>query len=317
MTRISRLLVPTDFSATSDDALAFARTLADPLDASVHLVHAFEDPFTAAAFAMQMYSTLPLALRDQLQQEIERRLAERLAGGEVTRLRSTSEVVTGPAAKVIVEHAARIGAELIVMGTHGRGGMAHLLLGSVAERVVRTAGCPVLTVRMAPGRTLKEILVPTDFSDTADAALDYAFLLAERFSASVQLLHVLDDPFITDGLAAEAYITEAPAARTAMLRDARERLAHRAEAPPPASVRIGCEVLFGNGATTIANYAAARGSDLIVMGTHGRSGLAHLLLGSVAERLVRSAPCPVLTVRHGRAQARAAELVFDVDHLPA
>ena len=129
-------------------------------------------------------------------------------------------------------------------------------------------------------------------------------------------LHVLDDPFVVDGMAAEAYISEAPALRTAMLQEARERLRHRATARtgvPP----IETEVLFGHGARTIAEYAAERGADLIVMGTHGRTGFAHLLLGSVAERLVRTAPCPVLTVRHHEERKYRSELVYDVDHLPA
>jgi len=164
---------------------------------------------------------------------------------------------------------------------------------------------------------ITRILVPTDFSAPADEALDYAVWLAGRLGAHVQLLHVLDDPFVTQGLAAEAFIVEAPVLRTGLLRHAQERLAHRTAAAKGADVRIDSEVLFGNGAKTIAEYAADRGVDLIVMGTHGRTGMAHLLLGSVAERLVRTAPCPVLTVRE-RPQPRAVtELTYDVEHIPA
>jgi nucleotide-binding universal stress UspA family protein len=163
---------------------------------------------------------------------------------------------------------------------------------------------------------ITRILVPTDFSPTADAALDYAFGLAEKFDASLQLLHVLDDPFVFEGMSAEAYIAEAPVLRTAMLDDARERLRHRA-APRPGGVPVETEVLFGHGARTIAEYAAERGVDLIVMGTHGRTGFAHLMVGSVAERLVRTAPCPVLTVRHPDAKGHRSELVYDVESLPA
>lgn len=163
---------------------------------------------------------------------------------------------------------------------------------------------------------ITRILVPTDFSATADAALDYAFGLAERFGASVQLLHVLDDPFIYEGISAEAYISEAPLTRTAMLEDAREKLGHRA-GPRAPQVPIETEVLFGHGARTIAEYAAERGIDLIVMGTHGRTGIAHVLLGSVAERVVRTAPCPVLTVRQTEARAQRPELAYEVAHIPA
>ena len=150
---------------------------------------------------------------------------------------------------------------------------------------------------------ITRIIVPTDFSDTSDAALEYARVLAARFGASLHLLHVIDDPFVTEGLAAEAYMTEAPTIRTAMLEDARARLRHRAR---------GCtttEAIFGRGAVTIVEYAQQVDGDLIVMGTHGRTGLAHLLLGSVAERVVRIAPCPVLTVGQEAAPARQRVLV--------
>jgi nucleotide-binding universal stress UspA family protein len=317
MTRITRILVPTDFSATSDEALTFAKGLAEQLGASLHLLHAFEDPFTTAAFAAEMYAPLPLSMRDNMLRDVEQRLAERMPPEDKTRFNGTTQIVSGVPAKTIVEYAGSLGADLIVMGTHGRGGMAHFLLGSVTERVVRTASCPVLTIREAAAGAINRILVPTDFSTTSDAALDYANLLAERSGASLQLLHVIDDPFVTEGLAAEAYIAEAPMLRSAMLRDAQSRLADRAVLKQPGGARVDTEVLFGHGAKTIAEYAAERGVDLIVMGTHGRTGVAHLLLGSVAERVVRTASCPVLTVRHRKAPKPHTELVYDVEHLPA
>jgi nucleotide-binding universal stress UspA family protein len=315
MTRISRIVVPTDFSATSDDALAFAKTLAGRFGASLHLVHAFEDPFTTAAFASEAYSTVPLSLRAEMLREVERRLADRLPEEQKVLFNGTTEILAGAPTRTIVDYSATLGADLIVMGTHGRSGMAHVLLGSVAERVVRLAAAPVVTIHQAVG-PVQRILVPTDFSATADAALDYAHLVAERFGASIQLIHVLDDPFVREGFVGDAYITEAPAVRAVLQREARSRLAHRATERQP-RVPVGSEVLFGSGAKTIAEYAQQRGGDLIVMGTHGRTGMAHLLLGSVAERLVRIAPCPVLTVRHPKVRTLYPELVYDVAHLPA
>jgi nucleotide-binding universal stress UspA family protein len=316
MTGITRILVPTDFSATADAALIYAKRLAEQFEASLHLVHAFEDPFTTAAFAAEAYSTLPLSLREQLLGEAEARLAERLTPGERTRFKGTAGIRAGTPTTTIVEYAGSIGADLIVMGTHGRGGMAHVLLGSVAERVVRSAPCSVLTLRDRPDRAIQHILAPTDFSATADAAVDYAFVLAGRVGADLQLLHVLDDPFVAEGMAPEAYIAEAPTVRTTLLQDAQARLRHRSIGPI-LDVTVGTEVLFGRNAETIAEYAAMRNIDLIVMGTHGRTGVAHLLLGSVAERLVRTAPCPVFTVRQTPTAKAYAELVYDVDHLPA
>src|SRR5688572_585664 len=317
MTGIARLLVPTDFSAASDAALAYAKRLAEPLGASLDVIHAFEDPFTTAAFAAPVYTPLPPGLRENLLQEADRRLAERLPVEQRVRFNGRTEIVTGTPARAIADHATQRGTDLIVIGTHGRSGVRHLLLGSVAERVIRTAPCPVLTVRQAPAHGIRTLLVPLDFSESSDSALQYAFLLAERLGAVVQLLHVLDDPFLADGLTVEAYIGQSPTERAMTLEDARQRLAQRALPPHATGLTIEREVLFGDVAATIAEYASVRGADLIVMGTHGRSGVAHLLMGSVAERLVRTAPCPVLTVRPAAPPMYLHELAYDVDHLPA
>ena len=144
---------------------------------------------------------------------------------------------------------------------------------------------------------IRQILVPTDFSATSDAALDYAREVASRFGASLHLLHVLQDPFVAGPLVADAYVADTPGVRTTILDDARARLAHRVARRDRETFDVSAEAVFGRGADTIVEYAADRHIDLIIMGTHGRTGVAHLLLGSVAERVVRTAPCPVLTVR--------------------
>jgi universal stress protein A len=145
-TTISRILVPTDFSGTSDAALDYAKELARKLGASLHLVHVFEDPFLAGAFAMEAYTPMPPATRGELLNDAQARLGHRLTPVEKEQFRGTSEIITGTSASAISEYASENDIDLIVMGTHGRTGMAHLLIGSVAERVVRTAPCPVLTV---------------------------------------------------------------------------------------------------------------------------------------------------------------------------
>jgi nucleotide-binding universal stress UspA family protein len=197
----------------------------------------------------------------------------------------------------ITGYARSAGIALIVMGTHGRGGVARMVMGSVAETVVRTAPCPVLTVHGAPGSSLtgfRRILVPLDFSAASDPALEAARLLAARFEASLHLLHVLPEIHVDGG--SEAFTAEAPEVRTLRLMNARDRLTHRITADLRPS-RVTTEVIFGAPAETIAAYAADNHFDLIVMGTHGRTGMAHLFLGSVAERVVRTARCPVMTTR--------------------
>jgi nucleotide-binding universal stress UspA family protein len=144
---LTRILVPTDFSAAADEALTYAKALAERLDASLHLLHVFTDPYAVAAVTPEVYAPVPRELRERALEEVRERLLERLDVEEEQRFRGTREVVGGLTAPQIVGYAAERGIDLIVMGTHGRRGVAHLLLGSVAEHVVRTARCPVLTIR--------------------------------------------------------------------------------------------------------------------------------------------------------------------------
>jgi nucleotide-binding universal stress UspA family protein len=142
MPDIKRILVPTDFSETADVALDYALFLAQALGATVSVAHVFDDPFEAA-YASEQYVPMPAAIREEILANVRNRLAARVARSG--RRGMTSEILSGPAARAIVDRARD--ADLVVMGTHVRHGMAHLLMGSVAERVVRTAPCPVLTVR--------------------------------------------------------------------------------------------------------------------------------------------------------------------------
>ena len=147
MQRIARILVPTDFGAASDAALGYARALATQFGASITLVHVFEDPFTSGAFVGDGTVTMPLDLTEALERAAREQLEVRHAEHAPSLPLSSADLLRGPTAKRIVEHAEKIGADLIVMGTHGRGGLGHLMLGSIAEKVVRTAKCPVLTAR--------------------------------------------------------------------------------------------------------------------------------------------------------------------------
>jgi universal stress protein A len=146
MSRFKRLLVPTDFSPTSEIAFNYALDLAAREGASIHLLHAIEDASFAAAYPDGLYVELP-GLREQLITEGRRRLEETVLKCTAANVVATTQVVVGPPASSITAEANERGSDLIVMGTHGRSGFAHLVLGSVAERVLRTAQCPVLTVR--------------------------------------------------------------------------------------------------------------------------------------------------------------------------
>jgi nucleotide-binding universal stress UspA family protein len=147
------------------------------------------------------------------------------------------------------------------------------------------------------------ILVPTDFSSTSDAALEYARVFAERFGGSLHLLHVVEDQYSAGPLGGEIYAQQTTATLTTLVQEARERLTHRINALDRSRFGATTEVIVGTAMRTIAEYADDNGYDLIVMGTHGRTGLAHVLMGSVAEHVVRTATCPVLTVRTAPARA--------------
>ncbi len=141
MQHIERILVPTDFGAASDAALRYARALAAQFGAAINLVHVFEEPLASGAFMGAMPPDLRHALKRAAREQLDKRHAEHAQALPL----SSHDLLTGPAAKRIVERANELDADLIVMGTHARGGLSHLLMGSVAENVVRTAKCPVLT----------------------------------------------------------------------------------------------------------------------------------------------------------------------------
>ena len=143
---VTKILVPTDFSESADAALTYAKALAAKLGASLHLVHVFQDPCAAIPFTPETYAAPPPELRERALADAWDQLHDRLDPQEHERFAGTRAVVEGLAAIEIVRYARDRGIDLIVMGTHGRRGIAHLFLGSVAEHVVRTAGCPVLTV---------------------------------------------------------------------------------------------------------------------------------------------------------------------------
>ena len=151
--------------------------------------------------------------------------------------------------------------------------------------------------------TITRILVPTDFSDDAGAALTYALGLAQPFGAAVALLHVVEDPLAAGVWSSEVYTAQIAGLQINLVRDAEQRLKeYAAERGGP----ITTEVRTGPAAHVILDFAREQAFDLIVMGTHGRTGLAHVVMGSVAERVVRLAPCPVLTLRGGALTAASA-----------
>src|SRR5262245_48063345 len=144
---------------------------------------------------------------------------------------------------------------------------------------------------------IQRILVPTDFSPASEIALQYAIDMARCWGAETHLVHVVDDLSFAPARPGGGYVSAVPELRQALVGDACDQLSKATERCLAAGVRVSSEVVVGAPARVIVETAASRRTDLIVMGTHGRGALEHLLLGSVAERVVRTAPCAVLTVR--------------------
>ncbi len=294
MLTIQRILVPTDLSAGAEEALRHAAFLADWYDAELHLLnvvgrhmHRYEE----------MRARFPYdgeALDRVLQPEggVERHLP---VHDELAIVQEQVEHASPPT--VIAEYAEANDVDLIVMGTRGRRGVDRLLMGSVAEEVVRTTACPVLTVldglEVAPGQAFRRILVPVDFSEPSRLAIDHATELAGTYGAEVDLLHVVEEVSLPTAYGVEPIGFAVPEivdnSEKALARMAEEEIGYE---------HVAVEVRPGYPSTTILDYVDERNVDLVVIATHGRTGLDRLLMGSVAEKVVRRASCPVFTVKH-------------------
>jgi nucleotide-binding universal stress UspA family protein len=147
--------------------------------------------------------------------------------------------------------------------------------------------------------TLKTVLVPTDFSEASESALRYGKAMAEAFGASLHVVHVMED-LLAHAWAAEVYVSSMPQLRDEIEKESRHRLGALLTDEERKTLRAETALLAGNPFLEIIRYAKTHGVDLIVMGTHGRGPIAHMLLGSVAEKVVRKSPCPVLTVREAQ-----------------
>jgi nucleotide-binding universal stress UspA family protein len=156
------------------------------------------------------------------------------------------------------------------------------------------------------------ILVPTDFSPPSAAALEYARILAQTYGSAIWILHVINDPSAESEFVADSFAPSTERIREELTREARQRLACVMNESDCERYQGRFETVIGQPADEITAFASAINADLIVMGTHGRTGLAHLLMGSVAEHVVRSASCPVLTVRQRTVAEETLPVAVDV-----
>lgn len=298
MLTIDRVLFPTDFSEGSKRAFPQAAYLADWHDAELHILnvtgrheHSYTDD--KENFPLEIET-----LNDWL-----RRPSKSVSGSNWPDLDPLpivqTQIESAAPAEEIVGYAEEKEIDLIVMGTHGRRGIDRMIFGSVTEEVVRTAPCPAFTVRadadVAPGQAVRRILAPIDFSDASDAAIHHAREIALTYGAEIHLLHVVEQPLYpsTYGMDTVSFPTQEVVERveTQLANTARDEIGYE---------HIRVEATVGHPATSIVDYVEENDVDLVVIATHGRTGLDRMLIGSVAEHVLRRSPSPVFVVKPDR-----------------
>jgi nucleotide-binding universal stress UspA family protein len=300
MVKFTHILCPTDLSEGSLRSLRYAAGFARSYDARLtvlHVVPTFEPiavPSSGLSEPVQVVFPMSRA-------EVLGEIRDVIDAAGAASISTTVAAYEGDPATTIVDRSLAIGADLLVMGTHGRSGFERLLIGSVAESVLQKAPCPVLLVPPHVTGTVpadvkfKNILCPVDFSPSSLQALGFALDLGRQGSGVVTVLHALE------WLAEEEPRTDAhfnvPEYRQYLLNDARHRVQALLAGEPPTSSATHEMVVAGRAHREILRVAADSGVDLIVMGAQGRGGLGLTLFGSTTQQVVRSATCPVLTVR--------------------
>ena len=291
MKQLRRIIVGHDLGVGGEAALGSAAALADRCGAALRLVHVVE-PIDAYQRVSHPF-TSPYTL-EEIEQKAGARLRALSASPQLARLQVEYEVRKGKPFVELITAGRAWQADLIVVGRGSQ--IAEPFLGSTSERIVRKALVPVMVAKKPLRAEAKIFLVPTDFSTCARNAAEAALMLAKDFSGRVVFFHVLDlHPSYTIAYAHELGVS--------------------VPIPPPSPEeiepdweaflsglpleRIDWEKSTGEGqaATAIVDQAKNIQADMVVMGTHGRTGLPHMLLGSVAEKVVRAAFCPVLTIR--------------------
>jgi nucleotide-binding universal stress UspA family protein len=298
MIRVEKIVAPIDFSEASRPGLDRALALGEDFGATVHVLHVVPEPEVASYPPFGLAADgerIQQAVRAAHQQAFDRLLESLPAGGcpRVTQLRSGVGI-----APAIVEYAEEVDADLLVMGTHGHRGFRRFLLGSVAEEVVRRAPCPVLTHPPAhpavPARA-RSILAAIDLSEQSREVLRTASELSQRWEAELRVLHVVA-PLALPGYHEAFFGTAAALDPAALEKRSREAL-EGFVADSGLAGRARIEVAHGVAQHEIAATAARLGCDLVVVASHGLSGLEHALLGSTTERLLRRAQVPILVLR--------------------
>ena len=284
-----RILFPTDLTRNAQTVLGHAVFHADVYEAELHMLHNVvgEDKFNADPDGI--LERLDESARLQMAESLEQHRDNVLAIREHTRNQPST-------AEAILAFINELAIDFVIMGNHGRSGLRQFFLGSVAEEVVRNAPCPVLTIRAGERikvQPIRKILVPIDFSPQSKKAWAEAAQFAANHHAKLHLLHVIQNAFHPMG--PEPGLQPVGEILPELESGRCDLLAEMAAEYPDAEAH--CMVEVGSAYQNIVEHAEREGMDMIIMGSHGYSGLTHLILGSTAERVMRMAHCPVMIVK--------------------
>ena len=292
------ILVPTDFSDASLESAKFVMRLCKQVNTNAHVLHSID----ASPFAMYGDYTgwQEIRVTDEVRENADKELDKFIRKlGTDAPVSGKNVVTTDDVATSICEAAKTEGASLIAMSTHGRSGINRVLLGSVTEQVLRNAPCPVLTTRpksIAGDGDIKSIVCTTDFSKPAMACAKLAVETAKTLGAKLTILHVIDEeqlallhahPMLSEYINKETLKEHTQASLDKFTKEL-------GLDPKENAVLYSFKGHSGDG---VVDYTDNNSTDMIIMSTHGYSGAKHLLLGSVTERVVRRASCPVLATR--------------------
>jgi nucleotide-binding universal stress UspA family protein len=291
---VTHILCPIDFSDASAHALDRAARLARGYGARLTVLHVRPTVVPHPDISPEGHMA-PWLVADR----VAAVCADAVTGVQVDAVTSAGEPV-----HEILRHADTLGADLLVLGTHGNSGFRHLVLGSVTEKVLRRAACPVLTVPPRASAVVSHftrVLCAVDFSDCSQHAVTFAATLARRAGATLSLLHVIEWPWHEGTIPETVGVSVAQAQAMADYRryletGASERLKAIGDAAMPDG-QVKTTVCFGKPYVELLDAARRQAADLIVLGVRGRGPVDLGFFGSTANHVVRSATCPVLTVR--------------------
>lgn len=297
MIKINRVLCPIDFSPCSQNALEHALKISPLIAKELHVFHAiilYEDS------SYQPDDRLPeniisYDLIEEISQQKLDKIAHKYENLDLKIITASSRGFS--AGEEILNYAEENKIDLIIMGTHGKSAISHFLLGSVAEKVVQMANCPVMTIREVVKEifTHGKVLVPVDLSEYSKLALAHALQIAESFNLSITLFHSFEErihpAFYVTG---EKSIFEIDKELKERALTGLQNFRNEFDYP---KVKTEYALAEGSAAHEIVEFVEKEPHDLIVMGSHGLKGIEKFLLGSTTEKVIRSAPVPVLTIK--------------------